>query len=174
MCRLFTQFYTCLSFLCHHEICAIYGHVCTFLVIIVPYIDICFLWYLFHLSIRHMIHVILCHLWACVSFDICAILHSFPSFCCIPLGKISLISNMDWCKNLLVCCKFKFQSWRGVFDTTIGDQVCQWLTSDLWFSLGTPVSSTKKTDWHDITEILLKVVLSTIAIIQMTMENVST
>jgi hypothetical protein len=30
-----------------------------------------------------------------------------------------------------------------------------------WFSLGTPVSSTNKTDYHDITEILLKVALST-------------
>ena len=31
-----------------------------------------------------------------------------------------------------------------------------------WFSLGTPVSSTNKTDRHNITEILLKVVLNTI------------
>ena len=31
-----------------------------------------------------------------------------------------------------------------------------------WFSLGTPVSSTNKTDRHDIAEILLKVALSTI------------
>jgi hypothetical protein len=31
-----------------------------------------------------------------------------------------------------------------------------------WFSAGTPVSSTNKTDRHDITEILLKVPLSTI------------
>jgi hypothetical protein len=31
-----------------------------------------------------------------------------------------------------------------------------------WFSLGTPVSSTNKTDRHDITEILLKVALNTI------------
>ena len=30
------------------------------------------------------------------------------------------------------------------------------------FSLGTPVSSTNKTDYHDITEILLKVALNTI------------
>jgi hypothetical protein len=30
------------------------------------------------------------------------------------------------------------------------------------FSLGTPVSSTDKTDRHDITEILLKVALNTI------------
>ena len=31
-----------------------------------------------------------------------------------------------------------------------------------WFSLGTPVSSTNKTNRHDITEILLKVALNTI------------
>jgi hypothetical protein len=31
-----------------------------------------------------------------------------------------------------------------------------------WFSPGPPVSSTNKTDHHDITEIVLKVVLSTI------------
>ena len=40
-----------------------------------------------------------------------------------------------------------------MLDTTLYDQVCQ------WFSLGTLVSSTNKTDHHDITEILLKVVL---------------
>ena len=40
--------------------------------------------------------------------------------------------------------------------------VCQWLSAGLWFSPGTPVSSTNKTDCHDITEILLKVVLNTI------------
>jgi len=32
----------------------------------------------------------------------------------------------------------------------------------LWFSLGTTVSSTNKTDCHNITEILLKVALNTI------------
>ena len=32
----------------------------------------------------------------------------------------------------------------------------------LWFSPGTPVYSSNKTDRHDITEILLKVALSTI------------
>ena len=32
----------------------------------------------------------------------------------------------------------------------------------LWFSPGTTVSSTNKTDLHDITEILLKVALNTI------------
>jgi hypothetical protein len=39
------------------------------------------------------------------------------------------------------------------------DQACQWLATGQWFSL---VSSTNKTDCHDITEILLKVALNTI------------
>jgi hypothetical protein len=51
---------------------------------------------------------------------------------------------------------------RRVFDTTLCDEACQWLATSRWFSLGTPVSSTNKTDRHDITEILLKVALKTI------------
>jgi hypothetical protein len=45
---------------------------------------------------------------------------------------------------------------------TLCDKVCKWLTAGRWFSPGTPVSSTNKTDCHDITEILLKVVLNTL------------
>jgi hypothetical protein len=37
----------------------------------------------------------------------------------------------------------------------------QWLAAGGWFSPGTPVSSTNKTDRHDISEILLKVALNT-------------
>ena len=40
--------------------------------------------------------------------------------------------------------------------------VCQWIATGQWFSLGSPVSSTNKTDHHDIGEILLKVALNTI------------
>ena len=43
-------------------------------------------------------------------------------------------------------------------------KVCQWLAADLWFSLGSHVSSTNKTDRHEITEILLKVALNTITL----------
>ena len=50
------------------------------------------------------------------------------------------------------------------------DKVCQWLAIGLWFSPGILVSSTNKTDRHDITEILLKVVLN---IINQTNLNVS-
>jgi len=59
-------------------------------------------------------------------------------------------------------CKFEPCSLRGVLDTTLCDKVCQWLAAGRWFSLGIPVSSTNKTDSHDITEILLKVSLNTI------------
>jgi hypothetical protein len=48
---------------------------------------------------------------------------------------------------------------RGVLDTKLCDKVWQWLAAGRWFSL---VSSTNKTDRHDITEILLKVALNTI------------
>ena len=41
-------------------------------------------------------------------------------------------------------------------------EVCQWITTGLWFSPSPPVSSTNETDRHDITEILLKVALNTI------------
>jgi hypothetical protein len=44
--------------------------------------------------------------------------------------------------------------------TTLCDKVCQLLTTGWWFS---PVTSTNKTDCHDIAEILLKVALNTIS-----------
>jgi hypothetical protein len=46
--------------------------------------------------------------------------------------------------------------------TTLCDKICQWLATAVWISLGPPVSSTNKTERHDITEILLKVALKTI------------
>ena len=51
---------------------------------------------------------------------------------------------------------------RGILDKTLCDKVCQRLATGRWFSPGTPVSSTNKTDHQDIAQILLKVALSTI------------
>ena len=48
----------------------------------------------------------------------------------------------------------------GVLDTTLCENLFQLLTAGLWFSLGTSVSSTNKTNRHNITEILLKVALT--------------
>ena len=53
---------------------------------------------------------------------------------------------------------------QGVLDTTLCDKVCQWHEACLWFFPGTPVSSTNKTDRHDITEILLKVAINPITL----------
>ena len=55
-------------------------------------------------------------------------------------------------------------SWQGVLATTSWDKFCQWLGTGWCFFQCTPVSSTNKPDYHDITEILLKVALSTITI----------
>ena len=55
---------------------------------------------------------------------------------------------------------------RGVLNITLCDKICQWLATGWCFSPGTPVSSTNKTDCHDITEILLEVGLNTITHIQ--------
>jgi hypothetical protein len=53
---------------------------------------------------------------------------------------------------------------RDVPDTMLCDKVCEWLAASRWFSPGTPVSSTNKTDRHDIAEILLKVALNIITL----------
>ena len=57
-------------------------------------------------------------------------------------------------------CEFELRS--GEVYSIQHDKVCQWLATCQWFSSGTPVYSTNKTDCHDITEILLKVALNTI------------
>ena len=46
--------------------------------------------------------------------------------------------------------------------TAASDKVYQLLAHGRWFFLGTPASSTTKTDRHNIAEILLKVALNTI------------
>ena len=53
---------------------------------------------------------------------------------------------------------------RDVLDTTLCDKVFQWLATGRWYSPNTIVSSTNKTDHHNITEILLKAVLITITL----------
>jgi hypothetical protein len=40
----------------------------------------------------------------------------------------------------------------------------QWLATGGWFSLGTPVSASNKTDRNDVADILLKVALNTITL----------
>jgi hypothetical protein len=71
-----------------------------------------------------------------------------------------LLLGTVWRKSVNIATEeFEPRSWRDVLETTLWDKVCKWLATAWWFSLGTTVSSTNKTDRHDITEILLKVAL---------------
>jgi len=76
----------------------------------------------------------------------------------LPIGQRSICySEFQWTQWF---CQFESRS--GMRCTTLCDRVCQWLATSRWFSPGTLVSFTNKIDWHDITEILLKVAFNTI------------
>ena len=83
----------------------------------------------------------------CIRYLIYIILHIYGCF-----GK------PKWSKFL-----FYFPMLKDQF-LTLCDKVCQWLVAGRWFSPSTPISRTNKTDRHYITEILLKVALSTITL----------
>ena len=84
-----------------------------------------------------------------------------------PLGLLWPWSYGSWIYNYLCnLCLSPLILWVWILIrascTTLCDKVCQWLATGRWFSPGPPVSSTNKTDCHNITEILLKVALNTI------------
>ena len=78
----------------------------------------------------------------------------------------------------MTCISVQGPSWSWSYGSGIYNYLCNqcllppvvrctryniiWLVTGRWFSTDSPVSSTNKTDCHDITEILLKVALSTI------------
>jgi hypothetical protein len=68
-------------------------------------------------------------------------------------------SNTAWVRAQLS----KLQKWYTQH-AAASDKVYQLLAEGRWFSPGTSVSSTNKTDHHDITEKLLKVALNTITL----------
>jgi len=61
-------------------------------------------------------------------------------------------------------CELESHSWRCALDAILFDKVCQGFCGKSWFSPGTPVSSTIKTDNQDIADILWKVALNTITL----------
>jgi hypothetical protein len=77
-----------------------------------------------------------------------------------PAGRFTCMLDYNYLCNqclspLMLCDRISIRERYP----TLCDKVCQWLETGRWFSPGPPVSSTNKTDWHNITEILLKVVL---------------
>ena len=75
----------------------------------------------------------------------------------LPNNSYKPITNTTWVRARL--CKLQKGCTRLA---SASDKVYQLLAHGRWFSPGTPVSSTTKTGHHDITEILLIVVLNTI------------
>ena len=74
------------------------------------------------------------------------------SYGCWNYAHLDLSPLLLWVRILLS---------REVLATTLCDKLCQSLAAGQWFS---PVSSTNKTDHHDITEILLNMALNTITL----------
>jgi len=76
---------------------------------------------------------------------------------------LCLIKLQIKCNYLSNQCLSPLMSWVRISirarGTKLCDKVCQWLVTSQWFS---PVSSTNKTERHNITETLLKVALNTI------------
>ena len=75
------------------------------------------------------------------------------------ISKIHKSDLFDSPKFIMIAVKFVKMHFIALCD-----KVCQWLAAGRWFSSGTPISSTNKTDAHDIAKILLNVVLNTITL----------
>jgi hypothetical protein len=85
--------------------------------------------------------------------------------CWIPF-MYSIQHYVTKCVESRLCTRYNIM-WQSVLnpvyvlDTTLCDKVCQLLAAGRWFS---PVSSTNKTDRHDINGLLLKMALNTITL----------
>jgi hypothetical protein len=85
----------------------------------------------------------------------------------LPVYQLWPLSYSSWIYNY-ICnqCLSALMLWVRISIktrcTTLCDKVCQWLATGRWFSPGPSVSATNKADCQDITDILLKVALSTI------------
>ena len=89
-------------------------------------------------------------------------------WCSIPLRMNCFLNEPSWpwsdgswiYNYLCIQCLSPLMLWVPISIrarcTALCDKVCQWLAPGRWFSPDPPVSSTNKTDRHDITEILLK------------------
>jgi hypothetical protein len=84
---------------------------------------------------------------------------------CQPQNETSLVTSLYLFRLSSLDKKLWVRiEWWGVLYTQLWDKVFQLLATGWWFSTGAPLSSTNKTDCHDITEILLKVELNTITL----------
>jgi uncharacterized membrane protein YjjP (DUF1212 family) len=78
---------------------------------------------------------------------------------------------MIWSDKISVCLSNALQDSVNHQEVIYRFGLAYGVSTDQWFSPGTLVSSTNKTDRHDITEILLKMVLNTINLLKSTSAN---
>jgi hypothetical protein len=74
--------------------------------------------------------------------------------------------------NLRRTRKITYKTIQGIRISVLSWKVCQLLAASRRFSPGTLVSSTNKTDCHDITEILLKVALNILTLTLIMKESI--
>ncbi len=101
------------------------------------------------LRLFNLVFVCLCHSLFIIFSHALVCLYFFNFFYLSHYMNISkdVTLNYMWHYYLSVSSnQHKITTWRGVVDTTLCDKVCQWLAIGLWFSPGTLVSSTNKTD----------------------------
>ena len=97
---------------------------------------------------------------SCKKVDVQVIYNYLYNQCISPLmlwSRIPMVRLTYCMKNTQSPLWVRMPLRRGELDTVLCDKVSQWLATGRWFSPGPPVSSTNKTEPHDITEILLKV-----------------
>jgi hypothetical protein len=123
---------------------------------------------LWHFESNVTISLIFCVVY-CMSLLVPFHFFLWPLYClsCLNFTAFDYSLTGSWIYNylcnqylssLMLCVRISTR----VRCTPLCDKVCQWLATGRWFSTDSPVSSTNKTDRHDITEILLKVALNTI------------
>ena len=120
---------------------------------------------------KKFILIVLVRIELCLHFNdgtYCFTLNSLSSCSSSHMGRASWPwSYGNWiynylCNQCLLLLMFWVQIPIRARCKTLCDKVCQWLATGQWFSPGTPVSSTNKTDRHNIAQILLKVALNAI------------
>jgi len=121
----------------YHNDSSCYVSDCSVLLFLVILIYLLFLYYLFTYFLMH------CRCWLSRLWSYGSCIDNYLCNQCL--------SPLTWAR---------IPPRQGVLDTILCDKACQWLAAGRWFPQGTPVSSTNKTDCHDITKIL-KVALNT-------------
>jgi hypothetical protein len=111
------------------------------------------------LPLPHFASIFFTYLWSCRWHNYIVTLPRYFSFRLPQTNSTSLFGEIfAWKSAILYCNQFlpPLTLWiriplrRGVLDSTLCDKVCQWLATGRWFSPGTMIFSTNKTDRHDI------------------------